>query len=127
MYVFHYDYIKNKYGNNSRLLFTNTDILMLEIKTEDAYEDFINAKEMFDFRNYSSKSKYYHDSKKLVVGKMKDETAGVAIKELVGLKRKMYSFLQDDNNEHKKAKCMKKNVVEEITHSVNKDVLMNKK
>ena len=32
---FHYDYIKNKYGNNSRLLFTDTDNLMYEIKTKD--------------------------------------------------------------------------------------------
>ena len=28
MYEFRYDYIKNKYGNKSRLLFTYTDILM---------------------------------------------------------------------------------------------------
>ena len=35
MYEFHYDYIKNKYSNNSRLLFTDTDSLMYEIKTED--------------------------------------------------------------------------------------------
>ena len=35
MYESHYDYIKNKYGNNSRLLFTDTDSLMYEIKTED--------------------------------------------------------------------------------------------
>ena len=40
MYEFHYDYIKNKYGNNSKLLFTDTDGLMCEIKTKDAYEDF---------------------------------------------------------------------------------------
>ena len=58
---------------------------------------------MFDFSNYSTKSKYYDDSNKLVVGKMKDETAGVAIKEFVGLKSKMYSFLVDDSSEHKKA------------------------
>ena len=32
MYELHYDYIKNKYGNNSRLLFTNTDSLMHEVK-----------------------------------------------------------------------------------------------
>ena len=38
MYKFHYNYIKNKYGNNSRLLFTDTDSLMYEIKTEDIFE-----------------------------------------------------------------------------------------
>ena len=42
IYEFHYDYIKNKYGNNSRLLFTDTDSLMYEIKTEDVYEYFSN-------------------------------------------------------------------------------------
>ena len=42
MYELHYDYIKNKCGNNSRLLFTDTDSLMYEIKTEDVYEDFSN-------------------------------------------------------------------------------------
>ena len=35
MYGFHYDYIKNKYGSNSGLLFTETDNLLHEIKTED--------------------------------------------------------------------------------------------
>ena len=34
MYELHYDYIKNKYGNNSRLLFTNTDSLMHEVKQD---------------------------------------------------------------------------------------------
>ena len=62
-YEFHYDCIKNKYGNNSSLLFTGTESLMHEIKTEDAYEDFSNNKEMFDFSNYSTKSKYYGNSK----------------------------------------------------------------
>ena len=57
MCKFHYDYIQNKYGNNWRLLFTNTDSLMYEIKTEDVYEDFSNNKEMSDFSNYSHKSK----------------------------------------------------------------------
>ena len=42
MYEFHDDYIKNKYGTNWRLLFTESDSLMYENKTEDAYEDFSN-------------------------------------------------------------------------------------
>ena len=44
MYEFHYDYIKNKHGNNSRLLFTDTDNLKYEIRTEDVYEDFSKDK-----------------------------------------------------------------------------------
>ena len=51
MYELHYDYIKNKYGNNSKLLFRDTDSLMDEIKTEDVYKEFSSDKEMFDFSN----------------------------------------------------------------------------
>ena len=58
MYKLHYDYFKNKYGNSSRLLFTDTGSLMYEIKTEDVYGDFSNNKEKFDFSNYSTKLKY---------------------------------------------------------------------
>ena len=52
MYEFHYGYIKNKYGNYSRLLLTDTDSLMYEIKTEDDYEDFSKDKEVLDFNIY---------------------------------------------------------------------------
>ena len=38
---------------------------------------------MIDFSNYSTNSKFYDNLNKLVVGKMKDETAGVPIKEFV--------------------------------------------
>ena len=70
MYDFHYDCIKNKYDNKSKVLFTGTDSLMYEIKTEDVYEDFSNDKEKFDFTSYSTKSKYYDHSNKLVIGKI---------------------------------------------------------
>ena len=52
---------------------------MYEIKTEDVQKDFSNDKKMLRFSNYSTKSKYYDNSNKLVAGKMKDETAAVAI------------------------------------------------
>ena len=35
---------------------------------------------------------------------MKDERDGVAIKEFVGVKPKMHSFLVDESSEHKKAR-----------------------
>ena len=96
MYEFHYDYIKNIYENKSKLLLTDPDSLMYEIKTEDVYEDFSFDKEIFDFSNYGTKSKYYDDSNKLVIGKMKDEIGGVPIEEFVGLKPKIYSLLVDN-------------------------------
>ena len=57
MYEFHHEYIKSRYDNKSKLLFTDAGILIYEIKTEDVYKDFNGDKEMFDFSNYSSKSK----------------------------------------------------------------------
>ena len=69
---------------------------MYDIKTEGVYQDFNSDKEMFDFSNYSTNSEYYDDSNKLVIDKMKDETAGVAIEESLGLKAKIYLLLVDE-------------------------------
>ena len=82
-------FIKNK---DSRLLFTNTDSLMYEIKTKDVYEDFSNNKEMFDFSKYSTKSKYYDDSNKLVAGKMKYGSDGVAIEDFLDWSQRCIRF-----------------------------------
>ena len=119
MYEFHYDYTKNKYNNKSKLLFTDTDSFMYEIKTEDVYEDFSSNKEIFDFSNYSIKSKYYDNSNKLIIGKVKEETGVVAIEESVGLNRKYIHS--------KKAKAVNRNVVATISHNEYKDVLLNNK
>ena len=107
-------------------LFTDTDNLMYNIKTEDVYEDFSKKKEIFKFKNYSAESKY-DDSNKVVVWKMKDETGGAPIKEFVGLKSKMYPFLVDDCSEHKRAKGVNRNVDATINHGEYKDVELNKK
>ena len=131
MYKFHYDYInyENKYGNNSRLLSIDTHSLIYEIKTADVYANFSNDKEMIDFSDYLTKSKYYDNSNKLVVGKMKDETVGVVIGEFVRLKPKIYSYLVNDNSEHKiaKGKGLNRNIVATISHNQYKDVLLNMK
>ena len=48
MYDFHYDFIKNKYGDKAKLLFTDTDSLCYEIQTKNIYKDMYDNKEMFD-------------------------------------------------------------------------------
>ena len=41
------------------MLFTDTDSLVYEIKTEDIYEDFYHDKNLFDFSDYSFDSKFF--------------------------------------------------------------------
>ena len=52
---------------------------MYEIRNENIYKTFTSDKELFEFSNYSTKSKYYDDSNKVVIGKMKDQTGGIVI------------------------------------------------
>ena len=56
-------------------------------------------KELFDLSNYRKSSKYFCSDNKKVVGKMKDEYGGKSILKFVGLKSKMYSILDESNNE----------------------------
>ena len=53
MYDFHYNHIKKIYGEKVKLLFTDTDSLMYEIKTEYFYKDISNEiKDKFDTSDY---------------------------------------------------------------------------
>ena len=56
MYEFHYNYVEIKYDNSAKLLFTETDSLVREIKTDDVYEDFYENKNFFDFSGYPEDS-----------------------------------------------------------------------
>ena len=55
----HYDYIKSKYGNKSKLLFTDIDNWVYKIGTKNAFDNFNKNKEMFAFCKNSDKLKYY--------------------------------------------------------------------
>ena len=47
MYEFHYKEFKSKF--DGKLLFTDTNSLVYEIKTKIVYEDFYRDKNLFDF------------------------------------------------------------------------------
>ena len=131
MFDFHYNYIKSKYGDKAKLLFSDTDSLMCEIQTEDFYKDISgDVKDRFDTSDYPEN----HPSgiptgiNKKVLGKMKDEAAGKIIKEFVGLRAKLYSFIMDDRGEIKKCKGIEKQVVESsISHEDYKTCLLTGK
>ena len=128
MYDFHYNYIKEKYGNKAKLLFTDTDSLTYEIEAEDVYQDFWNDKDRFDNSDYPENSPYFDKTNKKVIGKFKDEAAGIAITEFVGLRSKMYSYIKDNDEGGKTAKGIKKNIIKNhIKHEDYKNVLINNK
>ena len=114
MFDFHYKYIKPKYGDRAKLLFTDTDSFLYEIQTEDFYKDISgDVKDRFDTSDYPEN----HPSgiptgiNKKVLGMFKDEVAGKNIKEFVGLRAKLYSFKTEEGKENKKCKGIKKAVV----------------
>ena len=126
MYDFHYNYIKKKYGNRVKPLFTDMDSLSNEIKAKDVYKYFWNDKEMFDNSDYPEISPYHCNDNKKVIGKFKDEACGVPIVEFVGLKSKMYSYVKDNEKGGKTAKGIKKNVIKNNTkHEDYKSTLIN--
>ena len=128
MYDFHYNYIKEKYGNKAKLLFTDTDSLTYEIEAEDVYQDFWNDKDRFDNSDYPESSPYFDKTNKKVIGKFKDEAAGIPITEFVGLRSKMYSYIKDNKKVGKTAKGIKKNIIKNnIKHEDYKNVLINNK
>ena len=86
------------------MLFTDTDILVYEIKSEDVYEEIFKHKDLFDFSNYPKDSKFFDPTNKKVIGKMKDEFGGVIIDEFVGLKSKMHYMKKIDSKESNTAK-----------------------
>ena len=109
IYEFHYEYLKSKFDVN--LLFTDTDSLVYENKTEGVYEDFYKDKNLFDFSDYPLNSKFFDPVYKKVIGKMKDEFRGKIISDFIGLKSKMYSLIAVDNEQVKKTKGLSKSVV----------------
>ena len=131
MYEFHYNYIKKKYGDKAKLLFTDTDSLMYEIKTEDFYKDISgDVKDRFDTSDYppNHPSGIPTECNKKVLGVFKDEVAGIIIEEFVGLRAKLYSYKMFEGKESKKCKGVKKSVVNKsITHEDYKNCLFTGK
>ena len=101
-YDFHYNYIKRKY--DAELLFTDKDSLNYKIKRE---ENFYKDKNLFNFSNYPKYSKFFYHTTIKEIGKMKDESEEKIIIDFVGLKSKMYSLIDVDGKENKRAKRIK--------------------
>ena len=127
MYDWYYNKLKKKYGENCTLLYTDTDSLLVDIKTKDVYKDMSETKDEYDFSDYPTDHPLYDETNKKVIGKLKDECAGAPIAEYIGLRPKLYSVLRTDEQLIKKAKGTKKYVIKKQINFENyKDALFNK-
>ena len=114
MYEFWYDYLKPKYKDKAKLCYMDTDSFVINIFTEDFFEDTNNDVERwFDTSNYDE-----NDERPLPIGKnkkliglFKDELVGEIMIESITLRVKAYAYLKEDGSEHKKAKDTKKFII----------------
>ena len=131
MYEFWYDYVKPKYKDKAKLCYMDTNSFVINIFTEDFFEDINNDVERwFDTSNYDENDKrpLPIGKNKKVIGLFKDELGGRIMKEFCALRAKTYSYLMDDNSEVKKSKGTKKCVIKRRLMFENyKDSLFNNK
>ena len=111
MYEFWCDYVKPKYKDKAKLCYMDTDSFVINIFTEDFFEDINNDVERwFDTSNYDE-----NDKRPLLMGKnktvlemFKDELGGKIMKKFCAVGAKKYTYLMDDDSEKKKAKGIKR-------------------
>jgi hypothetical protein len=93
MYDFVYEYLKPKFGNNIEIIQTDTDGLMLMVKTEDFYEDIKeDIDKWFDTSNFPEDNIFGIKPNKMKLGCFKIETGEYIVPEIVGLRSKMYCY-----------------------------------
>ena len=128
MHGFHYEYVKPKYGNRARLLFTDTDSLFYRIQTEDFYKEITeDVPKWFDTSDYpEGHPAGLPRMNKKVLGMMKDEASGKTIAEFADSGQNLYSFRMHDGKTTKKCKGVKKAVVKTaLTFENYKECLFN--
>ena len=114
MYEFWYDYVKPKYKDKAKLCYMDTDSFVINIFTEDFFEDINNDVERwFDTSNYDKNDKrpLQIGINKKVIGMFKDDLGGKIMKEFSALRAETYTCLMEDDSENKKAKGIKRCVV----------------
>ena len=118
------------------MLFTDTDSLCYEMKTDDFYVDLsADVESRFDTSEYPADYPAVADGfpvgkNKKVIGMFKDEAGGKQTEEFVGLRAKLYSYkmFEEERKETKKCKGIKNVVIKKsITHDDYKDCMFTRR
>ncbi|CAH1643155.1 unnamed protein product [Spodoptera littoralis] len=123
MYNFHYDFIKNKYGDNVKLCYTDTDSLLYLIHTQNFYKDLNENIIKFDTSNFDFNNPYSIPKiNNKIPGLFKDELGGDVISEFTGLRAKLYC-IKSIKTQINKAKGVSRPITKKLKISNYKRVL----
>jgi hypothetical protein len=133
MYKFHYDRMLKMYGDNAELLFTDTDSLTYEIKTDDVYADMLPYLNEFDTSDYDKSSFSKLDSRyhlcssrnRKAVGKMHDDFNGDIITSFAGVGSKAYSMIAQKSSKNALKGVPKFLKKKDFSHDLYKEVVEN--
>ena len=117
MYQTYYKYLKPKFGDRVKLLYTDTDSFILEIQSEDLYEEIEDdIKDHYDTRKYPKNSPLFYEGNAFKLGCLKDECNGKVIREFCGTCAKSYSYtIEGEETENKRCKGVKDSAIEDLT------------
>ena len=116
LYDFDYDYMKETYNDNCKLMYTDTDSLIYEIRKQNVYHEIRDDElDRFDTSDYPSNNQFGIKRKNAkVLGIMKDECCGKIVTEIVCLRSKLYALCIEYKDYVKKAKGVKSCVMKNI-------------
>lgn len=126
MYDFHYNYVKKNFGENAKLLYTDTDSLIYNFLNFNIYEVMKKDINKFDTSDYPEDNIFKMPRvNKKIIGLMKDELNGQIMTHFVGLRSKMYSYKILNKMEGKRAKGVSGAVMKSINFNDYKNCLFN--
>ena len=112
MYECWYDYVKHKIWWKCKTLLYGYMYFIDHVKTRDISKYITKDVETrFDTSNFELGRPFPKGKNIHVTGLIKDELSGQIMKEFVGMRFKIYSYLKDNNNEDKKVRGTKKGVI----------------
>jgi hypothetical protein len=115
MYKFHFNYVKNLFGSDCELVFTDTDSLYYSIRNrEKPLEELFQNKKYFDLSNFPPTSPFHSLVNKRRPGAFKHETAIDPVCHFIGLRSKMYATKHCSEVCIKKGKGLPRRVLRDI-------------
>ena len=102
MHDFHYNFIKKKI--DAELLFTGTDSLTYEIKSEEFMKKILSTSACLILVTIQKVRSFFDQANEKLIDKMKDVSEGKINDEFVGLNSKMHSMKNTDGKESNTAK-----------------------